>query len=332
VIDTSNDRDWGPDPNTLAQIARRCGCVVQLGQTLHDGSRSWELSCPTHAAKVRLLASLAEYDSKDPELIRLAEKLASLGNGEPWKIAQVIHAFVRDGVAHLPEPREKFQPAMRTLALGIGDCDDTSRAVLALLRAAGLRGGLLTLGNPPRHVAAAVKMPNGFQWLDASLPARAGEHPIAAARRLGIKVRPDLEQLGSPSSDGGDGALNIPNILTVTGFSLGVAWAAGGPDWMGLASIVLDELDGYAAEKLEQRTEFGSVLDWASDYALTPMVWQRMGLPWKFYPPVAIGQVSARVAGVKPDRFVPSVRAGLMLWDMGRRWIKRSKSKRRRRR
>jgi hypothetical protein len=330
VIDTDPDRDWGPSPNELAQLARRCGCVVELSQTLGDGSTAYELKCPNHPAKVRLLAELAEYDSKHPEVIRLAEKLAALGDGDPWTIAQIVHAFVRDGVRHLPEPREKFQPTMRTLALGIGDCDDTSRAVMALLRAAGLRGGLLTLGNPPRHVSAAIQLQGNWRWLDASLAARPGEHPITAAKRLGLSVRQDLSQLGQAGGDNDTAAINIPNLITMTGFSLGVAWAAGGPDWMGLASVALDDVDGYVARKYGQASKFGGLLDWATDQVLTPLVWHRMDLPFRFYPPVALGQIAARHYGIKPTGWVPSLRGGLMLFDIGRRYLKRRKRKRRR--
>ena len=321
MIDTSTDRDWGPDPNTLAVIARRCGCVVQLGRTLHDGSMAYELQCPSHEAKVRLLAALADYDSKHPEIMRLAEKLAASANGEPWAVAQTIHAFVRDGVRHTPEPREKFQPTGRTLALGIGDCDDTARAVMALLKAAGLRGGLLTLGKPPRHVSAAVQLGGGWRWLDASLAARAGEHPLAAAKRLGLKVRQDLTQLGAP--EGEEQAFNVPNLITLTGFSLGVAWATGGADWMGLASVALDDVDGYVARTWGQATKFGSLLDWASDQMLTPLVWQRAGLPWILYPPVALAQIAARYHGIKPTGLVPSVRGAITVADIAWRYAKK---------
>lgn len=328
MIDTRSDRDWGPDPTTLTQIARRSGCVVELAQTLHDGTRAYELSCPSHAAKVQLLANLAEYDSKDPEIIRLSEKLAALGNGDQERIAAIVHAFVRDGVAHTLEPREKFQPTGRTLALGIADCDDSARAIYALAKGAGLRPGLLTLGDPPRHVAAAVQLGGVWRWMDASLAANFGEHPIAAAKRLGIKVRQDLTQLGQASDT--PATVNIPNLITFAGFSLGVGWATGGPDWMALASVVADELDGYSAGALDQKTEFGANMDWATDFALLPMVWQRLDLPFRYYPAVAMGQMAARHMGIKPGRFVPSIRSALMLFDVGRRALKKRKRSRRR--
>jgi hypothetical protein len=312
------------------RIARHSGCVIEIGEQLHDGTRSYEVKCPSHAAKVQLLANLAEYDSRDPEIVRLSEKIASVGNGEPEKIAALVHAFVRDGVAHLPEPREKFQPTGRTLALGIGDCDDTARAVYALAKGAGLRPALLTLGDPPRHVAAGIQLGGVWRWADASLPARFGEHPIAAAKRLGLKVREDL-QMGQAGKDNGSPGFNLPNLITIAGFSLGVAWSQGGPDWMGLASIAADDIDGYVARKTGTATEFGGLLDWATDQVLTPLVWGRMELPWKYYPPVAVGQVAARQLGIKPVLPVAgSLRAGLMLADMGRRWWKRRKQRRRR--
>jgi transglutaminase-like putative cysteine protease len=314
-------KDWGPDPGTLAQIARRSGCVVELAHELHDGTRAYELKCPSHAAKVQLLANLADFDAKDPDIMRLAERLASIADGDPERTAAIVHAFVRDGVRFVSEPREKFQPTGRTLSLGIADCDDSARAVYALAKGAGLRPSLMTLGDPPRHVSAAIQLGGNWRWADASLAAYLGEHPIAAAKRLGLKVRGELADLGQV--DGDAPTLNIPNMITAAGFSLGVAWSQGGPDWTALVSVAADELDGYMAGLLDQRTEFGADLDWATDFALTPLVWKRLDLPFRYYPALALGQLAARRYGLKPGRFVPSIRSALMLFDIGRRALKR---------
>lgn len=323
MIDTRHDRDWGPSPAELLTIARRSGCVVELGRTLHDGTQAYEISCSSHAAKVKLLAALAEYDSRHPEVIRLAEKLAATVDGDPWPAAQVIHAFVRDGVRFLPEPREKFQPTGRTLALGIGDCDDTARAVMALLRAAGLRGGLLTLGDPPRHVSAAVQLGGSWRWLDASIAAMPGEHPVAAAQRLGLRVRPELGELGQARVDEEKADPTVANMVTIAGFGMGVAWAVGGHDAWGVASIIADEVDGWVARELGEQSEFGGLLDWGTDLALTPLVWGRVGLPWRFLPLVTAAQIGARHYGYRP-RF-GSIRAALMGFKIAKDYLARRK-------
>ena len=324
MINPRQDADWGPNPTELLQIARKSGCVVELEHGLSDGTKAYELKCPSHQAKVRLLANLAEYDSKHPEIMRLGERLAELGGGDPAKVAAVIHAFVRDGVKHTLEPREKFQPTGRTLSMGIADCDDSARAVLALLRAAGLRGGLLTLGDPPRHVAAAVKLADGFHWLDASIAANPGEHPIKAAQRLGIKVRPDLT--GELGQQNGAQDATLPNMISLASFGMGVAWALGKSDGWGIASIVTDELDTWVADQTGGGGPFADLFDWATDLALTPMVWRRVGLPMRFLPVVTATQIGLRHYGWKPP--AGSLRSALMAFQIARNAIRKRKGKR----
>lgn len=191
----------------LAPIVERSGCRIVRGTLLPDGDTAWHVECPTHAAKVVLLANLAELDSQQPPVIQLARDLAADTDHSPEGIAAALLAYVADRVDFLPEPIELFRPAETVLDQGIGDCDCSARAYLALARAAGLDAGLATLGQPPTHVAAVVQLgePRGWAWAETSLRgAQLGEHPIAAARRLGVKVRPELAQLGAlfPEVDG----------------------------------------------------------------------------------------------------------------------------------
>ena len=82
-------------------------------------------------------------------------------------------------------PFERFCDPEMTLARGAGDCDDSARLVRAILRALGHPARLVFMGTPtePQHVVTAIRTHTGWFWLDASLPARAGEHPTDARRR-----------------------------------------------------------------------------------------------------------------------------------------------------
>lgn len=85
------------------------------------------------------------------------------------------------------QPFERFDGPGKTLVQGYGDCDDSSRLVRAILRALKFDARLVFLGTKaePSHVTAAIRKRNGeWYWLDASLAAKAGEHPHAALRRL----------------------------------------------------------------------------------------------------------------------------------------------------
>ena len=202
MIQLDPSKDWGPPLHELTRICNAVGCKVVLSHELHDGTRAYEIECPGHQAKVNLLATLAEYDARDPDIILIGEKIASAAGGEPEDIAALVQKFVQANVRFLPEPRGKFQPTGRTLALGVGDCDCSARATMALLRAAGLRAGLQTLGTPPRHVAAAVQLGGSWRWLDTSIAALPGEHPVAAAKRLGLTVRSDITGEGQLGQQG----------------------------------------------------------------------------------------------------------------------------------
>ena len=182
----------------LAPVVERSGCRIVRGTALENGDTAWHVECPSHRAKVGLLANLAELDSHQPAIIQLARAIAAGSDHSRAGIARALLAFVGERVDFLPEPIELFRPAENTLEDGIGDCDCSARAYLALARAAGLQAGLATLGDPPTHVAPVVRVddPEGWAWAETSVRgAQLGEHPIAAARRLGVKVRPELAQL-----------------------------------------------------------------------------------------------------------------------------------------
>jgi hypothetical protein len=188
----------------LAPVVERSGCRIVQGHALDDGDTAWSVECPTHQAKVLLLANLAELDSRQPSVIHLARGIAAGTDHTPEGIARALLGYVQQTVDFLPETGELFRPAETTLEDGIGDCDCSSRAYVALARAAGLEAGMGTLGDPPTHVAPIVKLPSGWAWAETSLRgAELGEPPLDAARRLGVKVRPELAHLA--------GALPPPN-------------------------------------------------------------------------------------------------------------------------
>jgi len=182
---------FGPSVEQVRALARKHRCSVVETYALPDGERAYFLECRSHRDKVRLLDDLAAIDAFDPALRRLAEQIAA---GAASRLEQIerLHAFVRDHVVHTDEPIETFSPPMWVLQSRIGDCDDTARALVALLRALGHTARLATLGDPPSHVAAQVELGGGWYWLETTIAAHPGEHPLDAAARLGIATRPDL--------------------------------------------------------------------------------------------------------------------------------------------
>lgn len=184
--------DTGPTGAELAALVERAGCRIVAYHPLWSGRLATEIHCPTHRHKVGLLAALAEWDSKRPNVLELARQLAADTEGGPEEVARSIHEWLLDEVRFATEPRELFRSTERTLVDRYGDCDDASRALLALYRAAGLRAGLATLGDPPHHVAVVVRLGKRWLWAEPTVRgAQLGEHPRAAIRRT-LGERPDL--------------------------------------------------------------------------------------------------------------------------------------------
>lgn len=192
----------GPSVDRLRDLARAANCEVYSVSSAGDGCTAVGVRCPTPAAKVCLLATLARDDAQRPAVIRLAQRIAGRADAGDEGIARAIQSYVRRAVRFMPEPRELFQPPERTLELGVGDCDDLARATMALSLAAGQQAGMATLGDPtdPTHVTAVVMLGGVWRWQETSLDAELGEHPLHAARRLGMTIDPRLlADLGAPA-------------------------------------------------------------------------------------------------------------------------------------
>lgn len=116
-------------------------------------------------------------------------------------------------------------------------------------------------------------------------------------------------------------APTFADLVTLTGYGLGLWWAVGGPTWAGISSIVLDELDGRIARAMNQTSERGSALDWGTDVTLTGVTALRLGsssgqmIPALALAPLALyAQSQLRADGWRPP--LGSARAVLMLATM----------------
>lgn len=107
---------------------------------------------------------------------------------------------------------------------------------------------------------------------------------------------------------------SLADLVTASGYGLGLWWALGGPDWAAVLSILADELDGRIARAVGCESERGSALDWGADVALTPLVLLRLGRALEHEeaalvaaPAVLFLQAHLRGAGWRPP--LGSVRA-----------------------
>lgn len=182
-------RAYGPTPEQLGALLPR-GATFQVVDSF--GELAYEIRLRSHADKVALLDALASFDARDPRVRRVAEHLTAPARQSPSAAVEALHAAVRDGVAFAPELVETFQHTLRTIETARGDCDDSTRALVALARSIGIPARLATLGTPPTHVYPELHATGTWLPAEPSIPAQLGEHPLAAAARLGIQTRPDI--------------------------------------------------------------------------------------------------------------------------------------------
>jgi transglutaminase-like putative cysteine protease len=111
-------------------------CYLKKTTTLARNEKAYLLECDSAEDKVNLLSQLTVHDAQQPEVRRLAE-LVTMRASTPDEGAELLHALVRDGVTFAPEQIETFSPTLWTLQTKRGDCDDSARALAALLLSIG---------------------------------------------------------------------------------------------------------------------------------------------------------------------------------------------------
>lgn len=177
------------DREELTGLVLATGCVLRGGPG--------EFDCPTADAKVKLLDLATTADARyDPRVrqiaLDIAQRTRTTGPGE---LARALHAAVKARVRYLGEAIDTFQSAWQTWSMGLGDCDDSARLIAALARSIGLQAHLAILRDPsgePRHVATQIWDGRTWQWCEATLDARFGEHPVDAFHRLRAEGRPTV--------------------------------------------------------------------------------------------------------------------------------------------
>ena len=186
------------EPGDLAEAATAAGCQVLARRTFRDGQDRWpvlELACADNAGAICFLNEAAALDTTRPEVRDLALRLRA-AHPRPVDYLKGVHAFVHASVRFVREARETFQHTLYTLKRRAGDCDDHARAVAALALAGGAKARIVGVPNAKGHVShVAPQVHDGARWwwAETTVAAHFGEHPRAAAKRLGlVKTRTDI--------------------------------------------------------------------------------------------------------------------------------------------
>ena len=179
--------------HVVAELARARGGYVAKERQMDSGEYVQTVHFPDHVSKIGFFADLAREYAKEQEIQAVARSIVGQSRDRS-RIGRIvaIHSWVRDNITHIGEPIETVPDPVQMTFDGCGDCDDSAVLLSALLMAIGERAGLGYLGTPPRHAAACVELDGQWYWLETTIDAVAGEHPLDAAERLGIQARKDL--------------------------------------------------------------------------------------------------------------------------------------------
>lgn len=114
------------------------------------------------------------------------------------------------------------------------------------------------------------------------------------------------------------GGITLADLVTLSGYGLGLWWASGGPGWAALLSMAFDELDGPIARARGAAGLGDSAIDWGADIALTPLALVRLSrdvnrpaIATVGAPLVLAVQAKMHGAGFRPP--VGSARAAVMI-------------------
>jgi len=212
----------------LRRSAWRSRCAVRYASerdTPHGRRAVAQVDCANGWGAAAFLLASAIEDSKTAAARSIALELRSRARGDD-AFARAVFRYVIERVQFVREPGEVFARSDYTLATGAGDCDDHARVVYALLVAGGLPARLAYMHKPgedgPRHVVAQAGIKGrGWAWLETTIAAEFGEHPYAAAERLGVvkdradiarEVRVMTEKDLRPVPAGYDGRTSAPQL------------------------------------------------------------------------------------------------------------------------
>src|SRR3972149_621421 len=132
---------------------------------------------------LRIMVQMQRHWKKDPGIRQLAADLVkNLPQGDTTAEVKVLHAFVRDRIRYTNDIHgiETLQTPRATLEMEVGDCDDKSLLLAALLGAIGRATRFVALGFSAEerysHVLPQVRLGSRGQWfyLETIKPVEAG--------------------------------------------------------------------------------------------------------------------------------------------------------------
>lgn len=144
-----------------------------------------------------------------------------------------------------------------------------------------------------------------------SAPVLVAARHFAGEREKFIARRRARDRVGlAASPDGQVSVFTAPNLITLSGYASGIAWAAGAHPALACWSVIADEFDGVSARNLGLSSKVGDRLDWGVDACMLALVGAKLGLGWVSLPITLLVQVLLKERGIAPP--FGSTRAALI--------------------
>jgi len=133
-----------------------------------------------------------------PELIdfvvRNIIKAQNVPGNDPVALAKAVQKFAQDRVKFFRESPDRWQSPSRTLAWGIGDCDDKTILIACILRSFRIPVRLVFIrftskkGKKQGHVFPVAFVGGKWVCLESVRPVPFGFKPIPFLRKRGAKI------------------------------------------------------------------------------------------------------------------------------------------------
>lgn len=193
----------------LASLRDYSSMSEKLGE-LEQLARTSSSSSPTGAGAFALVDP-STGERRFTTIAELARQITA-NEDDDWKKLEALHNFRRDVVGYEFRGQEERKTPRVTVSEEIGNCGDHSLVGAAMALAIGCDFSLVTMGRTrydPAHMTLLVApagapaidrrwwgkltstFPHpGWAWSETTVEADFGEHPYAAAKRLGVIGKP----------------------------------------------------------------------------------------------------------------------------------------------
>lgn len=169
----------------------------------------WDKNIGSYSEQKSQLWKVVQQCTGSPGLIDFVVKNIikpqNVPGNDPVALARAVQKFGQDNIKFFRESPERWQSPSRTIAWGIGDCDDKTILIACILRSFRMPVQLIFVrftnpqGVKQGHVFPAVYVGGKWVCLESVRPVPFGFKPIPFLRKRGAKIE-KIEHIGDKAA------------------------------------------------------------------------------------------------------------------------------------